>query len=62
MRKTHPSTECCGYTADIKNPYPVYWNEFNKVVQCHNCGHVFKPIIIENSKVEVGLTVENKRN
>lgn len=38
-----PKTECCGYVARSTSPYPVYWNPFNGVVQCHNCGHVFKP-------------------
>ena len=39
----HPPTECCNYSAPITIPYPVMWNEFNKVVQCHNCGHVWVP-------------------
>lgn len=40
---THPPTNCCNYSAPITLPYPVMWNEFNKVVQCHNCGHVWVP-------------------
>lgn len=39
----HPPTECCNYSAPITLPYPVMWNKFNKVVQCHNCGHVWVP-------------------
>jgi len=35
-------TACCSYEIDNKNP-PVFWNEFNGVVQCHNCGHVYDP-------------------
>ena len=23
--------------------HPVYWNPFNKVVQCHKCGTIFIP-------------------
>lgn len=30
---------CCGY-ADAS---AVKWNEFNKVIQCHNCGHIYSP-------------------
>ena len=30
---------CCGY-ADSS---AVKWNEFNGVVQCHNCGQVYMP-------------------
>ena len=33
---------CCGYKAD-PDRYPVYYNKFNKVVQCHNCGNVWIP-------------------
>ena len=22
----------------------VYWNKFNKVVQCHKCGRIFEPV------------------
>jgi uncharacterized Zn finger protein len=35
-------TPCCGYEIDNARP-PVMWNEFNGVVQCHNCGHVYVP-------------------
>jgi hypothetical protein len=37
----HPKTQCCGYEAPKSQPYPVYWNPHNKVVQCHNCGTIF---------------------
>ena len=43
----HPPTECCNYSAPITIPNPVMWNEFNKVVQCHNCGHVWVPMCPE---------------
>lgn len=39
-----PATPCCKYEAHPKIGYPVYWNEFNKVVQCHNCGHIYSPV------------------
>lgn len=45
----HPTTLCCGYAASLDRPYPVMWNEFNKVVQCHNCGHQYTP---ENSELK----------
>jgi hypothetical protein len=49
----HPKTLCCGYEAKTALPYPVMWNPFNKVVQCHNCGHVFEPISLPtNAKPE----------
>lgn len=35
-------TLCCNYPIDDKRP-PVIWNEFNGVVQCHNCGQVWVP-------------------
>ena len=41
--KCHPPTECCNYICPVSIPYPVMWNPYNKVVQCHNCGHVFIP-------------------
>jgi len=40
---THSPTECCNYSAPLRLPYPVMWNEFNKFVQCHNCGQVWNP-------------------
>jgi hypothetical protein len=40
----HPPTSCCNYRVLKSLSYPVMWNEFNRVVQCHNCGHVFGPI------------------
>lgn len=24
------------------------WNPYNKVVQCHNCGHIYKPGIYKD--------------
>lgn len=30
---------CCGY----ENPEVVMWNDFNRVVQCHNCGAAWAP-------------------
>ncbi len=37
------TTTCCGYVYDEPNGYPVFWNPFNMVVQCHACGHVYVP-------------------
>lgn len=36
-------TQCCNYEAPEGIPYPVMWNQFNKVVQCHNCGEIYVP-------------------
>jgi hypothetical protein len=41
---SHPATPCCKYRAELSNAYPVFWNPFNKVVQCHNCGHQYVPV------------------
>ncbi len=40
---SHPPTLCCHYRCRADVPYPVMWNPFNKVVQCHNCGQVYVP-------------------
>lgn len=32
--------ECCG-----GNPDGIYFNVQNKVVQCHHCGHVYRPML-----------------
>ncbi len=37
-------TICCNYESSSNVPYPVFWNEFNKVVQCHNCGEIYVPV------------------
>jgi hypothetical protein len=37
------ATSCCGYIPQLSETYPVYWNPYNRVVQCHNCGTVWKP-------------------
>ena len=42
-----PVIPCCGYIACIAGAdYPVMWNPYNKVVQCHNCGHIYVPEIL----------------
>ena len=48
MTDTKP-TPCCGYadTGAIK------WNEFNGVVQCHNCGHIYELAAIKSQPVPV---------
>lgn len=35
------ATDCCGYIS--RTTHPVKWNPFNREVQCHNCGAVWKP-------------------
>lgn len=34
---------CCGYAPPSGFNYPVYWNQYNGVVQCHNCGQIYVP-------------------
>lgn len=48
-------TRCCRYAFDpdlepgARDPLtsrqgcPIFWNEYNRVVQCHNCGQVYVP-------------------
>ncbi|WP_175596778.1 hypothetical protein [Bacillus sp. MRMR6] len=31
---------CCDKVVETNS---VYWNPYNEVVQCHNCGHVYTP-------------------
>ena len=38
-----PVVPCCSYVCDAGSDYPVMWNPYNKVVQCHNCGHIYYP-------------------
>lgn len=44
MRTEHPPTPCCNYVCSTENAYPVMWNPFNGVVQCHNCGEAYTPV------------------
>jgi hypothetical protein len=41
--ETPPIVPCCGYACVGDAEYPVMWNPYNKVVQCHNCGHIYVP-------------------
>lgn len=41
---TKAQTPCCGYTPAPGVEWPVMWNPFNEVVQCHNCGHIYEPV------------------
>ncbi len=41
------TTLCCQYLCPDDLAYPVYWNPYNKVVQCHHCGRVYVPTDIE---------------
>jgi hypothetical protein len=34
-------TPCCGYSINAIEVGPIFWNEYDNVVQCHNCGQVF---------------------
>lgn len=32
---------CCGYQVKPGQPSTIFWNPFNELVQCHNCGQTF---------------------
>lgn len=55
MTKT-AKTLCCGREFDITSArsFPVYFNTGNCVVQCHACGHIYKP-----EKYSLWLKVQN---
>jgi hypothetical protein len=38
-------TPCCGHGADA-----IFWNDFNKCVQCHACGQTYKIIDAKGAK------------
>lgn len=42
MSDTLKTVPCCGYVYD-DDDYPVKWNQYNGVVQCHNCGETWLP-------------------
>lgn len=44
-------TICCQYEYG-KLPHPVYFNPYNNVVQCHNCGEVYVPQIDRRKEEE----------
>ncbi len=46
------AVSCCGYDVGNGTVHPVYWNEFNKVVQCHSCGEIWEPRVIPAKKAE----------
>ena len=33
---------CCGYEVERGMFGPVFWNPYNKVVQCHACGMIYE--------------------
>ena len=36
----------CGCVADSNDPKgPIYWNPYNKVVQCHKCGQSYEKVM-----------------
>jgi len=43
-RKTTVSqfTACCDYLINNDDPV-IKWNNYNQVVQCHNCGTIYIP-------------------
>jgi hypothetical protein len=40
-RTSTTKTPCCGYPIPANASGPIFWNEYNNVVQCHNCGQTF---------------------
>lgn len=42
-------TKCC--SKEFKNnECPIYWNPFNKVIQCHACGEQYEDVITAATK------------
>ncbi len=39
-------TKCCNYLINLADPMqsPVFYNRYNQVVQCHNCGTTWEPV------------------
>lgn len=35
-------TKCCNALFELENA-PIYWNNFNQVIQCHHCGEIWEP-------------------
>lgn len=46
------ATPCCAYVARDQH-WPVSWNPFNRVVQCHNCGTVYEPKEASLKSIEI---------
>ncbi len=40
---------------------PIFWNPYNKVVQCHKCGHTYIPAsrVTENAEKEKAVPVHS---
>ena len=51
-------TPCCGValSGSALQPYPVYWNPHNGVVQCHCCGTIYDP---RNSKPNMTIVADS---
>lgn len=45
-------TPCCNY--HYQGQGPIYWNPFNKVVQCHNCGTRFVEVRNSSTGLDFG--------
>ena len=54
-------TKCCNYNPPKDQPYPVMWNPYNKVVQCHNCGTVYEPSLLYQEKSEINVPIAFER-
>lgn len=53
-------TPCCGHEID-HNRHPVYWNPYNKVIQCHVCGEIYEPappLLPDNVEPWVGVDLD----
>lgn len=46
---------CCEHAKEVDC---VKWNPFNKVVQCHSCGHVYLPVTKEVWNEKIGKSEE----
>jgi len=47
-------TPCCGGGWSDKDDQkgPIYWNPYNRLVQCHRCGQVFEEVKAPAGKVD----------
>jgi hypothetical protein len=51
-------TKCC---KALFEESPIFWNEFNGVVQCHYCGTIWNPIKLPKPPRQKMLTEDEVR-
>ncbi len=43
-------TQCCGYVQSETDSI-IRWNPYNGVVQCHNCGTMYVPVLPDAASI-----------